>query len=99
MKTMAIWLLAGALIGHHTDDLRMTICNARGPASGPETPACTRVAGKYPHASMKRRRIVMIVSWFDAVREADGTLRDEVIAAKRASIMGFNAVAEGCDRI
>jgi hypothetical protein len=40
----------------------------------------------------------MIVSWFDAVREADGTLRDEVIAAKRASIMGFSAVAEGCDR-
>src|SRR6267154_4187443 len=87
--------LAGTLIGYHTDDLRMAICSARGPASGPETPACTSVAGKYPHASVKRRRMVMMVSWFEPVREADGELRDEVTAAKRASIMVFNAVGEG----
>lgn len=41
----------------------------------------------------------MMVSWFGAVRETGGTSRDEVTAAKRASIMGFNAVGEGCDRM
>lgn len=40
----------------------------------------------------------MIVSWFEAVREAVGALRDVVTAAKRASIMGFNGVGEGCDK-
>jgi len=39
--------------------------------------------------------MVMMVSWFEPVREADGELRDEVTAAKRASIMVFNAVGEG----
>lgn len=40
----------------------------------------------------------MMVSWVEVVRETGGALRDNVAAAKRASITGFNAVGEGCER-
>jgi len=41
------WLLSrGVAVGVHVEYLRICIWSARGPASGPATPACTTVAGK-----------------------------------------------------
>ena len=91
-------------MGAHTEDLRRAVWRARGPASGPETSAWTRVFGKNAQASRKRRRRAKRTSVppefeadADAEVDADDARRD-VAASKRACMTGVKGVADGWAR-
>lgn len=72
--------------GIHVENFLICIWRARGPARGPETPACTMEGGKYVEASRNRRRY----AWGSLLGSEDTT-------SKRALTAAVSGVGEGSE--